>query len=102
MRSAAPEWTQSSSGSSSPESSRKKQGRKGAPAVPAERKRRPSGFGPPEIGGAPPLPRSVAIPAARATLGADREAAAFGWDTEFPRTVRDVPAFSIDVFPVTN
>ena len=70
--------------------------------LPAERKRRPSGFGPPEIGGAPPLPRSVAIPAGRATLGADREAAAFGWDNEFPRTVRDVPAFSIDVFPVTN
>jgi iron(II)-dependent oxidoreductase len=70
--------------------------------LPAERKRRPDGFGPPEIGGAPPFPRSAAIPAGRATLGADRETAQFGWDNEFPRTVRDVPAFSIDVFPVTN
>jgi gamma-glutamyl hercynylcysteine S-oxide synthase len=70
--------------------------------LPSVRKRRPSGFRPPEIGGAPPLPRSSAIPTGRATLGADREAAAFGWDNEFPRAARDVPAFSIDVFPVTN
>ncbi|HEX7616882.1 MAG TPA: SUMF1/EgtB/PvdO family nonheme iron enzyme [Thermoanaerobaculia bacterium] len=70
--------------------------------LPAARKRRPSGFGPPEIGGVAPLSRSAVIPAGRATLGADREAAAFGWDNEFPRTEREVPGFSIDVFPVTN
>jgi ergothioneine biosynthesis protein EgtB len=70
--------------------------------LPAKRKHRPDGFGPPEIGGVPPRPRSAAIPAGRATLGADRKTAQFGWDNEFPRTVRDVPAFSIDVFPVTN
>jgi iron(II)-dependent oxidoreductase len=70
--------------------------------VPAARKRPPAGFPPPEIGGAPPVARSVSIPAGRATLGADRGEVEFGWDNEFPSAARDVPAFSIDVFPVTN
>jgi len=70
--------------------------------VPAARKRPPAGFPPPEIGGAPPVPRAVSIPAGRATLGADRGEAQFGWDNEFPPAERDVAAFSIDVFPVTN
>ena len=70
--------------------------------VPAARKRPPAGFPPPEIGGAPPVSRQVSIPAGTATLGAERNEVEFGWDNEFSRTVRDVPAFSIDAFPVTN
>lgn len=70
--------------------------------VPAGRKRPPDGFPRPEIGGAPPAHRFVSIPAGKATLGAGRNAIEFGWDNEFPETTRDVPAFSIDAFPVTN
>jgi iron(II)-dependent oxidoreductase len=51
---------------------------------------------------APPRRDPVAIPAGRATLGADREALAFGWDNEFERTETDVAAFVIDPYDVTN
>jgi formylglycine-generating enzyme required for sulfatase activity len=44
----------------------------------------------------------VAIPAGRATLGARRDALAFGWDNEFEETVVDVGAFGIDAYDVTN
>jgi len=44
----------------------------------------------------------VVIPAGDAVLGADRRAVAFGWDNEFDRHVVHVPAFDIDVLPVTN
>ncbi len=44
----------------------------------------------------------VAIPAGRATLGAARDAIAFGWDNEFDETAVDVAAFDIDVNDVTN
>ncbi len=44
--------------------------------------------------------RPVAVPAGRATLGAEFEAMAFGWDNEFPSMSVDVPAFSIDSVPV--
>jgi gamma-glutamyl hercynylcysteine S-oxide synthase len=42
------------------------------------------------------------VPAGRATLGADRDEIAFGWDNEFEREVVDVPAFGITTYPVTN
>jgi ergothioneine biosynthesis protein EgtB len=45
---------------------------------------------------------AVVIPAGDAVLGADRDAVAFGWDNEFDRHVVHVPAFEIDVLPVTN
>jgi ergothioneine biosynthesis protein EgtB len=45
---------------------------------------------------------AVIIPAGDAALGADRDAVAFGWDNEFDRHVVHVPAFEIDVLPVTN
>ena len=45
---------------------------------------------------------TVRIPAGTATLGADREGIAFGWDNEFDEHRVDVPAFEIDVFDVTN
>ena len=46
--------------------------------------------------------RKVRIPAGRATLGAARDAIAFGWDNEFPLHMVHVPAFEIDVHNVTN
>jgi ergothioneine biosynthesis protein EgtB len=42
------------------------------------------------------------IPAGVATLGLRKDASAFGWDNEFELKQVFVPAFSIDVFPVTN
>ena len=50
-----------------------------------------------------PRPRQVTIPQGIATLGllrGNREA--FGWDNEFDQQQVHVPAFSVDVFPVTN
>jgi ergothioneine biosynthesis protein EgtB len=44
----------------------------------------------------------VRVPAGVATLGAQSGELPFGWDNEFPRTCRVVPAFTIDVLPVTN
>jgi gamma-glutamyl hercynylcysteine S-oxide synthase len=51
---------------------------------------------------APPRRDPIAIPAGRATLGADRDALRFGWDNEFERTEVDVPGFAIDAYDVTN
>ncbi|MCY3843567.1 MAG: SUMF1/EgtB/PvdO family nonheme iron enzyme [Acidobacteria bacterium] len=67
------------------------------------RKTRPR-WAPGPIPGAASAPetRMVRIPAGRATLGAERDAIAFGWDNEFPRHVVDVRAFDIDVHNVTN
>jgi iron(II)-dependent oxidoreductase len=57
-------------------------------------------------------PHMVEIPAGTATLGmpfpSQRPGAErfiggpFGWDNEFPEQCVDVPAFSIDAFPITN
>jgi iron(II)-dependent oxidoreductase len=49
-----------------------------------------------------PEQRQAAIPAGIATLGRSRSAGGFGWDNEFETQQIIVPAFSIDVFPVTN
>lgn len=47
--------------------------------------------------------RMVEIPAGKATLGlAPSEEFPFGWDNEFQPQSCDVPAFAIDVYPVTN
>jgi len=51
---------------------------------------------------APPKLEPVAVPAGRATLGARRDALAFGWDNEFDEHVVDVGAFGIDAHDVTN
>ena len=45
---------------------------------------------------------AVRIPTGIATLGADRERIAFGWDNEFDEHRVEVPAFEIDVYNVTN
>lgn len=55
----------------------------------------------------PPAPRVAHVPAGRTILGASRHAGGlnvvpFGWDNEFDAHVRDVPAFDIDVYNVTN
>ena len=70
--------------------------------LPTAAKRRPVDLEPLKVAGAPPARRGVAIPAGCATLGLDRESGTFAWDNEFPRIVSDVPAFEIDVYPVTN
>jgi gamma-glutamyl hercynylcysteine S-oxide synthase len=49
-----------------------------------------------------PRPRQVTIPEGVATLGQPRRKGAFGWDNEFEQQRVSVPAFSIDVYPVTN
>jgi iron(II)-dependent oxidoreductase len=64
-------------------------------------KARPEGYRI-EIGAAPPEPRAVRIPEGRVRLGADQGRLRFGWDNEFPELTVDVPAFTIDVFDVTN
>ncbi len=70
--------------------------------LPYEKKRRPAGTPLPVVGGRPPAPRSVRIPAGRATLGAERDRVPFGWDNEFPGFRVEVPEFEIDVFDTTN
>jgi gamma-glutamyl hercynylcysteine S-oxide synthase len=70
--------------------------------LPLEMKRKPIEAPPLVIGGAPPAPLRVTVPAGRATLGAVRDRVAFGWDNEFPAMNVDVPAFEIDVYNVTN
>lgn len=50
----------------------------------------------------PPRNELVDIPQGTATLGARRDTAAFGWDNEFEEHALEVPAFSIQAFPVTN
>lgn len=45
---------------------------------------------------------SIAIPAGRVTIGANRDELGFGWDNEFPAQRVDVDAFSIDKHSVTN
>jgi iron(II)-dependent oxidoreductase len=70
--------------------------------VPLDQKRRPGdGTDRADVGGEPPAPRTVRIPAGRARLGAEADAP-FGWDNEFPAWTAEVPAFDIDVFNVTN
>ena len=63
---------------------------------------RPEGQALSPVGGEPPTPRRTRVPAGRATLGVGRDEIEFGWDNEFETRVEDVPAFSFDVYSVTN
>jgi ergothioneine biosynthesis protein EgtB len=45
---------------------------------------------------------SVSVGAGLAVLGAERSSVAFGWDNEFDAHEVNVPAFDVDVLPVTN
>lgn len=49
-----------------------------------------------------PRQRRASIPAGTATLGQPKNRGLFGWDNEFDVQRLFVPAFAIDVFPVTN
>jgi ergothioneine biosynthesis protein EgtB len=69
--------------------------------LPHHQKRRPAGAIP-ERGGPAPQPETVRVAAGVAVLGAHAESAPFGWDNEFPAHEVEVPAFSIDIFDVTN
>jgi len=69
--------------------------------LPYSMKNRPTGADP-VFGGEAPVHHMARVAAGAATLGADRDVAAFGWDNEFPKRTVDVPAFEIDVYAVTN
>jgi len=57
----------------------------------------------PELVLGPGMPAIIEIPAGRATLGLRREdPSSFGWDNEYEENTVEVPAFSIDQFPITN
>ena len=70
--------------------------------LPYAEKRAPAGAPAPENGRRSARTAAVRIPAGDATLGARRGDLEFGWDNEFPQVRMSVPAFEIDVFPVTN
>ena len=70
--------------------------------LPYEKKIRPAGTPSPVLNGGPPPRQMVRVPAGKATLGADRGSAVFGWDNEFPVTVVDVPEFRMEVHDTTN
>ena len=72
--------------------------------LPYEQKTRPpaGALAKPDGGSYKDSRSTVRIPAGTATLGADREGIAFGWDNEFDEHQVQVPAFEIDVFDVTN
>jgi len=69
--------------------------------MPAATKRRPVDYRP-VLGGDPPAPATVEIPAGTATLGVAPDALPFAWDNEVGTCAVDVPAFAIDVHDVTN
>jgi gamma-glutamyl hercynylcysteine S-oxide synthase len=69
--------------------------------LPHEQKK-PASRVPYELGGDPPKPATVEIPAGIATLGANRTAIPFGWDNEFDEHRVHVDPFDIDVHSVTN
>ena len=57
----------------------------------------------PELVLGPGMPAIIEVPAGRATLGLRREdPSSFGWDNEYEENTVEVPAFSIDQFPITN
>jgi ergothioneine biosynthesis protein EgtB len=69
--------------------------------LPLDQKRRPAGYRPITAGPAP-AHGMIAVPAGRATLGADAGTEPFTWDNERSRHGADVPAFRIDRHDVTN
>ncbi len=69
--------------------------------LPFSQKRKPANYRPRTEGVVPPA-EWITIPAGCATLGADRDALAFGWDNESPSLVANVASFSIERHDVTN
>ncbi|MGE0703557.1 MAG: SUMF1/EgtB/PvdO family nonheme iron enzyme [Vicinamibacterales bacterium] len=70
--------------------------------VPLEAKRRPAGYRPAVGEGSPPKQEWIEVPAGCATLGADRQQVAFGWDNEFPALRVSVAPFLMERHDVTN
>src|SRR5262249_30571258 len=70
--------------------------------LPYDQKIKPAAVAAPILGHEPPRPRTVRIPAGKATLGADPDIFLFSWDNERPAHRVDVDAFAIDVHSVTN
>ncbi len=69
--------------------------------LPYELKRAPDGYRL-SVAGNLPAPETVRVPSGVATLGADPLRDPFWWDNEYPPLQVEVPAFDVDVFPVTN
>ena len=69
--------------------------------LPLSQKTKPAGYVV-RVEGNPPAHEWIAVPAGDATLGADRDAIAFGWDNEIPAHVESVAAFEIERHDVTN
>lgn len=69
--------------------------------LPLEQKQRPTGYRP-IAEGAVPAQEWIDIPRGHATLGANENMLAFGWDNERPHHGEDVAAFSIQRHDVTN
>lgn len=57
---------------------------------------------PPDLPPSPIESRMISIPAGRTTLGLPRGSDEFGWDNEYESDTRDVSAFEIDQYKVTN
>ncbi len=70
--------------------------------LPYAEKRAPAGAPAPETAGPSVHADAVLVPAGVATLGAVPGGIPFGWDNEFPKACRFVPAFTVDALPVTN
>jgi iron(II)-dependent oxidoreductase len=60
------------------------------------------GIGTEENSWLPPSGGRISIAAGTATLGTRRDHVPFGWDNEFEQHAVSVPAFDVDVLPVTN
>lgn len=69
--------------------------------LPFDQKQQPATYRP-RVAGAAPVQEWIAVPAGRATLGADTTAIPFGWDNERPGHREDVAQFSIQRHNVTN
>ena len=71
--------------------------------LPYDQKRKPAGVRYElEAAALPPSGGRIRIPAGMATLGANRDTAAFGWDNEFDEHQVHVAGFGIDRHNVTN
>lgn len=55
-----------------------------------------------DLANPPVINRMVEIPAGTATLGLSRDSETFGWDNEYNAQIRQVSAFEIDPYKVTN
>ena len=69
--------------------------------LPLDSKQRPERMPPYRFDGAA-VPKSIAVGGGPVVLGADFEAADFGWDNEFPELELEVDDFEVDRAPIRN